>query len=380
MDFTLKTYTLLIKTLQNGGYGFQTFVDFIQKPKARSIILRHDVDRLPENALVMARIEKELGIKSTYFFRTIKSVFNPDIIGEIADMGHEIGYHYENLVAVSRQHSAFSKKKIEEIRQDIGTGVSQPGFQEQNQNDRNEKKSEGSEQKLGVRSQDVGSGILGLGFGKKKAECRKLEAESLYELALEDFKQNLERLRKLYPVKTICMHGSPLSKYDSRDLWNVYDYRDFGIIGEPYFDVDFDKVLYLTDTGRRWDGERFNIRDKISFQHSAFSCQQTKGIGIWGLGFGKSKGREARGQKVEDRRENKDEKNKINKTNNHLQHSFHSTFDIIKAAEEGRLPDKMMINIHPQRWTNKPLPWVKELIWQNVKNVIKRFLIKRNDW
>ncbi|HBQ81446.1 MAG TPA: hypothetical protein DD745_00995 [Bacteroidales bacterium] len=45
-------------------------------------------------------------------------------------------------------------------------------------------------------------------------------------------------------------------------MWKYYDYRDFGITGEPYFDVDFDKVFYLTDTGRRWDGDSFNIRDK----------------------------------------------------------------------------------------------------------------------
>lgn len=31
-----------------------------------------------------------------------------------------------------------------------------------------------------------------------------------------------------------------------------------------------------------------------------------------------------------------------------------------------------MLNIHPQRWDDKPWPWVKELVWQNVKNVVKR--------
>jgi hypothetical protein len=35
-----------------------------------------------------------------------------------------------------------------------------------------------------------------------------------------------------------------------------------GIIGEPYFDVDFSKMLYLTDTGRRWDGGIVSVRDK----------------------------------------------------------------------------------------------------------------------
>jgi hypothetical protein len=35
-----------------------------------------------------------------------------------------------------------------------------------------------------------------------------------------------------------------------------------------------------------------------------------------------------------------------------------------------------MITIHPQRWTSSPLPWVKELVWQNMKNVVKRVLVR----
>jgi len=55
---------------------------------------------------------------------------------------------------------------------------------------------------------------------------------------------------------------------------------------------------------------------------------------------------------------------------------FRSTFDIIKAAEVGKLPDKIMITFHPQRWTNAPFLWTKELVWQNVKNVAKWGMIK----
>jgi len=47
---------------------------------------------------------------------------------------------------------------------------------------------------------------------------------------------------------------------------------------------------------------------------------------------------------------------------------FHSTFDIIDAAESGTLPEKIMLTVHPQRWNNDMLPWLKELIWQNAKN------------
>ena len=52
---------------------------------------------------------------------------------------------------------------------------------------------------------------------------------------------------------------------------------------------------------------------------------------------------------------------------------FRSTFDIILAAEKGLLPDKVMINTHPQRWTDNPVEWTKELVWQNFKNVIKKY-------
>jgi len=37
----------------------------------------------------------------------------------------------------------------------------------------------------------------------------------------------------------------------------------------------------------------------------------------------------------------------------------------------------MMITVHPQRWTNKPLPWLKELLLQEAKNEVKRFIVKK---
>ncbi|MBR6933439.1 MAG: hypothetical protein IKH49_09075, partial [Bacteroidales bacterium] len=83
------------------------------------------------------------------------------------------------------------------------------------------------------------------------------------DVAYADFCKNLEALRKLVPVKSICMHGSPRSPYDSKDIWKKYDYKALGIENEPYLDTDFSKVFYLTDTGRRWDGYKVSVRDKI---------------------------------------------------------------------------------------------------------------------
>jgi hypothetical protein len=185
-------------------------------------------------------------------------------------------------------------------------------------------------------------------FNAKKGE------ESIAEIAIESFKENLERLRKIVTVETACMHGSPLSKWDNRLLWKYYDYRDFGITGEPYFDIDFNKVLYLTDTGRRWDGEAVNIRDKVS--------------GVR---------RQASGKKGNGTR-NSEPMTQIPKPltlNSELK--LHSTFDIIEAANNGTLPDKIMITIHPQRWSSQIIPWISELVWQNVKNVGKRVIQAR---
>ena len=36
-----------------------------------------------------------------------------------------------------------------------------------------------------------------------------------------------------------------------------------------------------------------------------------------------------------------------------------------------------MMTVHPQRWTDRALPWVRELVWQNLKNVAKKALVLR---
>ncbi len=59
--------------------------------------------------------------------------------------------------------------------------------------------------------------------------------------------------------------------------------EDFGIIAEPYFDVDFKEVLYLTDTGRRWDGDEVSVRDKVENrgQRSEVGRQRTEQRDGW---------------------------------------------------------------------------------------------------
>jgi hypothetical protein len=296
VDFTLTTYKNLLEGLKKQGFVFQTFQEFLTSPAIKAIILRHDVDKLPANSLRFAQIQHKLGIRGSYYFRMVpesppagRAGFNPEIIREIVRLGHEIGYHYEDV------DFAFQQNK----KQD------------------------------------------------KRRKIKENKEKELADEAIVLFEKHLTELRKYYPVKTICMHGSPLSKYDNKLIWKYYNYRDYGIIGEPYFDVDFSNVLYLTDTGRRWNGEKVSIRDKVNISGFPRSPYPLKGQAI-PLG---------------------------NKRANEGQIKiFKSTFDIIRAANNGKLPDQIMFTFHPQRWTDKSLPWIKELVLQNVKNSIKYFL------
>ena len=121
------------------------------------------------------------------------------------------------------------------------------------------------------------------------------------------------------------MHGSPMSKWDNRRIWEKYDYKKSDIIAEPYFDTDFNKVLYVTDTSRHWNSAAYSVRDKVEG----------------------------------------------------LTASIHSTQDLIRQLDENLLPDHIMQNIHPQRWTDSYAGWLKELLFQNFKNIIKG-VINRN--
>jgi hypothetical protein len=97
MEFTFEVYKQLLSTFVKNNYIVCKVNSYFNNTNDKILFLRHDVDRFPNNALKMARIESEMGIKSTYYFRIIKSVFVDSIIKEVVSLGHEIGYHYEDL-------------------------------------------------------------------------------------------------------------------------------------------------------------------------------------------------------------------------------------------------------------------------------------------
>ena len=121
-DFTLDAYRQYLRVIKASYYKILTFADYFSLAESPDsfLIIRHDVDRKLKNALNMAFLEKEMGIRSTYYFRTRKHVFKPEIISEVADAGHEIGYHYESLSDAKGNHKAALKDfehNLEKLRE-----------------------------------------------------------------------------------------------------------------------------------------------------------------------------------------------------------------------------------------------------------------------
>ena len=186
-DFTLEAYSELLSAINSKKIPVFGVADWLRNKPDYGIMLRHDIDRKPRNAVRVAELENKFNVTSTYYFRITKSSFDKDIITKISNLGHEIGYHYEDLSL----------------------------------------------------------------------------AKGDYEEAIELFKNHLEKIRALAPVKTIAMHGRPLSPHDNRDLWRKYNCKDFELLAEAYLDIDYSDIYYITDTGRTWGRTKANIRDSV---------------------------------------------------------------------------------------------------------------------
>ncbi len=138
--------------------------------------------------------------------------------------------------------------------------------------------------------------------------------------SIEHFEENLERLRSFYPVKTICMHGSPLSKWDNKSIWHHFDYKNFGIIADTSFDVDYNNVFYISDNGRAWNRTSVSVRDKVDTRFNI---------------------------------------------------PIRSTNHLIKLLSSGQLPDQVMINAHPDTFFDFGFEMDTELWFYRIKEYRK---------
>jgi len=98
-DFTLGKYEKLCEIVSGSPYANLTFQDYVVCPQEenRCVILRHDIDEDCSYAVDVAEVEHKHNLHATYYFRMKKRTFRPDLVRKIADLGHEVGYHYETL-------------------------------------------------------------------------------------------------------------------------------------------------------------------------------------------------------------------------------------------------------------------------------------------
>jgi len=100
-QFSLSGYRRILLKASAQGYHFQTFSGYLQEPRKKAILLRHDVDYSLEYALRMASLEYELGVRSTYFVRihstryNLFDRFNYRRLKRLLRWGFEIGVHQE---------------------------------------------------------------------------------------------------------------------------------------------------------------------------------------------------------------------------------------------------------------------------------------------
>lgn len=230
-DFTLEMYRELVRFFLTSGYTICSVDDYLSgsNDARNTVIMRHDIDRRIYKAVDFAHIERDLGIRATYYFRH-PYTFQPSVIQKVIDMGHEIGYHYEVMS----------------------------------------------------------------------------KADGDPDLAGKLFQQELNDFRKYFPVKTVCMHGAPLSKYDNRDFWNHYSFEEFDLLGEAYLSINC--VYYYSDTGRTWSNTH-KIRDRLQ--------------------------------------------NQINSSSEDV----HSTWDLIRAIDDNK-PHIVYILTHPERWAGSSGEWI----------------------
>lgn len=264
-DFTYDAYRGLLDAAIDAGYPFLTVREYLAEPSTpeRFVIVRHDVDRKPRNAVDMANFEAARGIETTYYVRTVDGTFEPALLREIASLGHEIGYHYEDL--------------------DRADGNPMAG---------------------------------------RRA-----------------FAHNLALIRSIAPVKTVCMHGNPLTPHDNRDLWSGVGAGErggtgagalarFGLLGEAYLSIDYDDVAYFSDTGRTWREGPLKVKDRVD-------AGTDRSVGANG--------------------------------------PVETTDDLITLLETGTV-DRACLLVHPNRWAGSSPELVVEWVTDKAINAVKRSL------
>lgn len=131
MQFTYDGYRNMIGQLKEHGYTPCSYHNW--QEKERCVILRHDIDNDLLKALQLAELERDAGVRSTYFvlvtsdFYNVFSARSEKLIHAISECGHEIGLHFDEVrypdIKTPEDASERIKKEAELLSMAAGSEV-----------------------------------------------------------------------------------------------------------------------------------------------------------------------------------------------------------------------------------------------------------------
>src|SRR5205823_14547064 len=141
------------------------------------------------------------------------------------------------------------------------------------------------------------------------------------EKAIDLFRRHLAMLRAIAPVRTIAMHGSPLSRFNNMEVWKHARLADHGV-RDCILSHDWSPFVFVTDTGRTFASTRANLRDTVGGQTAA---------------------------------------------------GVRSSADIVRCLAQRRHA-LVHLSTHPERWNDALGPWLRQLGFDTAANGAKRML------
>lgn len=279
LDFTLRKYNQIIEAIVTSDYKVVTIQDYIKaQPKpSKVIIIRHDVDLDPDYQLQFAEFESLHGIYTSYYFRHTAQVYKESVINKVQQFGHEIGYHYEVITKAKGD----SEKAIQIFKTEL------------------------------IDFQNNWQSVTVCPHGGSFVE--NVDGYSL------------KNIIKLIPK--LLSKSEVFSSWTNFSIWKENKFDDFGLLGDAYESIDFNDILYLSDTGRSWDG-KYKRLDKVNSY--------------------------------------------VNPN-----HKITNSDDIIKVIKEGKV-DKIYLLVHFEQWKDNLSDWISWYIAQLIRRNGKKILFGVN--
>ncbi len=140
--------------------------------------------------------------------------------------------------------------------------------------------------------------------------------------AIALFESHLARLRELAPVRSIAMHGSPLSRENNMNIWKHFPYAKSGV-NDAILSFDYSGYVFFTDSGRTFGPSSANLRDYLGDAQTVPDVRTSDELAAW---LGK------------------------------------------------RPAERVQINVHPERWNPPGLAWARQWALDLAANTAKRGL------